>query len=103
MIDRTPDRPSDRRRRSAGVPIHVRRRRTPGTPIAAVLALVLGVSAAMWWAGRDVPPPFAIGAAASLRPVPIDGPAAGTLPRADRGERRAAPYRAGSTDRRAPG
>jgi uncharacterized protein YkwD len=102
MTDRTPDRPSGQRRRPAGVPTHLRRRRTPGTPFAAVLALVLGVSAAMWWAGRDAPPSFAIGAAASLRPASLDGGPPSTLPRADRGEPRAAPYRTGSTDRQAP-
>jgi len=68
-----------------------------------MLALVLGVSAAMWWAARDAPPTFAIGTAASLRPVPLDGTSRATLPRAGRGEPRSIPAGAAPAPRPASG
>jgi uncharacterized protein YkwD len=90
MTDRRPARP-DRRQRSAAVPRGRRRRRAPGTPLAALLAFVLGVSAAMWWAGRDDPPAFAIGAAATFDPAPFGGASRSAIPRAGRGEPRTGP------------
>ena len=71
-------------------------------PFAAVLALLLGVSAGAWWAGRDAPPRFAIGAAAALQPASRDGATHDTLPRADRGEARTAPNDASPTGRSVP-
>ena len=100
MIDRTPHRLDSPRRRSGSVrPSSARR--TPAPPIGAVLALLLGVSAAVWCAGRATPPTFAIGAAAALRPAPSNGAAREALPRADRGERRTAQNGGSPTDRSA--
>jgi uncharacterized protein YkwD len=56
-----------------------------------VLALVLGVSAAAWWAAREAPPAFTIGTAAAVAPSPLDGTAHAALPRAERGEPRSWP------------
>ena len=85
MTDRMPALGGRRRHPLDRAPVHLRWRRPPGGPLAALLALVLGVCGAMWWAGRDSPPAFAIGAAASLGPAPLDGSGPAPLPRAGRG------------------
>jgi uncharacterized protein YkwD len=104
MIDRTSDagrpggaarRPNRRPRRRPSRP-----RRAPGTPFAAALALVLGVSAAAWWAAREAPPAFAIGTAATITPTPLGGTTHATLPRGERGEPRSLPD--GRSGRAAP-
>jgi len=102
MTERRPALPGSPRRRRGRSMIRSRHRRAPGMPVAAVLAFVLGVSPAMWWAGRDTPPAFAIGAAASLGRAPVGRATDSTLPRAGRGEPRTAPGGTPATGSAAP-
>jgi len=102
MTERMPALGGSRRHPLDRAPVHLRWRRPPGGPLAALLALVLGVCGAMWWAGRDSPPVFAIGAAASLEPAPLDGSQPTALPRAGRGGPRTEPPGGPASSRRVP-